>query len=160
MLEQLVGAAFGALKSRAAPSLTGLWLYLAAGLLFLLGGLYLSYAVFLALAEQLGPPWAGAITGALLMLFATLALLVALLLNRPPPKPAAATPAVEGLDSELTDLVLRAADYIGHKFQIPNAVMAIGALLAGLVAGLSPAARGFLLNLGDQIFKDSKGEPK
>jgi hypothetical protein len=38
--------------------------------------------------------------------------------------------------------------------------MAITALLAGLVAGLSPAARGFLLNLGEQLFKDVKGEPK
>ena len=155
MLEQLVAAAFGALKSRAAPSLTGLGLHLAAGLLFLLGGLYLSYAVFLALAEQLGPPWAGAVTGALLMLFATLALLVALLLNRPPPpRPA------ENVDAEIAEVLLRAADFISHKFQIPNAAMAIAALLAGLVAGLSPAARGFLLNLGDQLFKDSKGEPK
>lgn len=158
MLEQLVGAAFGALKSRAAPSLTGLWLHLAAGLLFLLGGLYLSYAVFLALAEQLGPPWAGALTGGILMLLATLALLVALLLNRPPPQQQ--HHAGDGLDAELTEVLLRAAEFISHKFQIPNAAMAIAALLAGLVAGLSPAARGFLLKLGDQLFKDFKGEPK
>ena len=55
MIEELVAAAFGALRSRARPSLTGLWLYLAAGLLILLAGLYLSYALFLGLEElQIG----------------------------------------------------------------------------------------------------------
>jgi hypothetical protein len=156
MLEQIVAAAFGALTSRGRASLTGLWLCLAAGLMFLLGGLYLSYAVFLALAESLGPPLAGALTGALLMLFALLALLVVLLMNRPQAKPA----ATEDDAAALAELLVRAGDYIGHKLQTPSAAMAITALLAGLVAGLSPAARGFLLNLGEQLFKDVKGEPK
>lgn len=151
MLEEIVAVALGALKSHAKPSLTSLWLHLAAALLCLLGGLYLSYAIFLALEEQLGPPLAGALTGAFFLLLAGLALLWALALTRRPPK---------SENTDLAELLVRAGDLIGHKIEAPNAAMAISALLAGLTVGISPAARGFLLNLIEQLFKESKGEPK
>ena len=152
MLEELFAAAFGALKSRARPSLAGLGLHLAAGLLALLAGLYLSYALFLAVAEQLGPPWAGALTGAALLLLAGIFLLCALLLQRRP-RPRDET-------GDLTEVLVRAGNLIGHKIDAPNAAMAITALLAGLTVGISPSARGFLLNLVEQLFKESEGEPK
>lgn len=153
MLEELVAAAFGALRSRARPTLTGLGLCLAAAGFCLLGGLYLSYAVFLALEEQLGPPLAGALTGGLLLLLAAILLLCALLLNRRPQRR-------ESEPGDLIELVLRAGNLIGHKMEVPNAAMAISAVLAGLVIGISPATRGFLLNLIDQLFKENSGEPK
>lgn len=154
MLEDLFAAAFGALKSRARPTLTSLWLHLAAGGLCVLGGLFMSYAVFLGLAERLGPPLAAALTGALFLLLAGLALLWALLLTRRPPH------RRDHADADLAEALVRAGDFISHKLETPSAALAITAVLAGLVTGISPAARGFLLNLADQLFKESKGEPK
>jgi len=151
MIEDLVAVALGALGPRARPSLTGLWLHLAAGLLSLLGGLYLSYALFLALEEQLGPPLAGALTGAFFLLLAGLALVWALILSRRPPK---------SENVAVAEALVRVGDMIGHKIEAPHASLAITAVLAGVVAGISPSARGFLLNLVEQLFKGSKGEPK
>jgi len=153
MIEDLVAAVFGAIGSRARPSLTGLWLHLAAGLLILLAGLYLSYAFFLAIEERLGPPWAGALTGAALMLLAGLFLLVALLLERPRRRP-------QSESENVAETLVRLGDLIGHKIDAPGTSMAITALLSGLVVGISPAARGFLLNLAEQLFQDSKRETK
>lgn len=153
MLEELVAAAIGAVRSRARPTLTGLWLHLAAALLCLLGGLYFSFAIFLAIEERLGPPLAGALTGAFFLVMAGILLLWAISLNRkPPPR--------ENDSSDLVEALLRAGDLLGRKIEAPNAAMAITALLGGLVVGISPAARGFLLNLIDQIFKENTGEPK
>jgi len=151
MIEDLVGVVLGALNPRARPSLTGLWLHLAAGLLCLLGGLYLSFAIFLALEERLGPPLAGALTGAFFLLLAGLALLWALILSRRPAKSESAAVA---------EALVRVGDMIGHKIEAPHASLAITAVLAGVVTGFSPSARGFLLNLVEQLFKGSKGGPK
>lgn len=156
MVEQFVAAAFGALKSRARTSFTDLLLHLAAAGLFLLGGLYLSFAVYLALAEQLGPPVAAAVTGGLLLLLGILVLLIALLVTRQSQHRRAG-------EVDTTDLVhslVRVGELFGHKAGKPSTSLAVTALLAGLVVGLSPATRGFLLNLADQLFKDLKGEPK
>jgi hypothetical protein len=153
MLEELVVAVFGALRSRARPTLTGLGLGLAAAMLCLLAGLYLSYAVFLALEEQLGPPLAGALTGALLLLLAGVLLLWAILLNRKPPRR-------DTDEADIAEALARLGGVIGHKIGAPNASVAITAVLAGLVVGISPSARGFLLNLADQLFKENTGEPK
>jgi len=155
MVEQLIAAAFGAWRSRLRPSLNGLWLHLAAALLFLLGGLYLSFAVYLALAEQLGPPVAAALTGGLLMLMAILAMLWALLQNRRPRRRAGEEDA-----TDLAEALVRVGELFGRKIEHPGASLAITALLAGLVAGVSPGARRFLFNLADQLFKELWGEPK
>jgi hypothetical protein len=128
-----------------------LWLHLVAALLSLLGGLYLSYAIFLALEEQLGPPLAGVLTGAFFLLLAGFVLLWALVLSRRPRK---------SENTDVAEALVRVADLIGHKLDAPHASMAITAVLAGIVAGISPSARGFLLNLVEQLFKESKGEPK
>jgi hypothetical protein len=155
MVEQFFAAIFGALKSHARTSLAGLALHLAAAGLFLLGGLYLSFAVYLALAEQLGPPVAAAVTGGLLMLLGILVMLIALLITRHPHRRAGEVDTVD-----LVHSLVRAGELFGHKAGRPSTSLAVTALLAGLVAGLSPATREFLLNLADQLFKDLKGEPK
>lgn len=152
MIEDLLAAAFGALRSRARPTLAGLGLCLAAALLCMLGGLYLSYAVFLAFEARLGPPLAGTLTGALLLLLAGLLLLWAVILHRRPRREAETT--------DLAEALVRVGDLISHKIEAPNAAVAITAVLAGLTVGISPAARGFLLNLVEQLFKESKGETK
>jgi MFS family permease len=151
MLEDILGIALGALRSRAQPNLTSLWLHLVAALLSLLGGLYLSYAIFLALEQQLGPPLAGALTGAFFLLLAGLALLWALISIRRQPK---------SENTAVAEALVRVGDLIGHKIEAPHASLAITAVLAGVVAGISPSARGFLLNLAEQLFKESTGEPK
>jgi hypothetical protein len=155
MIERLVAVFLGALKTHRPPSLAPLWLVVAAVLLFLLGGLYLSLSVYLALADQLGPPVAAVLTGGLLLVAATLAVLVALLLSRPPRRKPGEDEA-----TDIAEVLVRVGEIFGHKIERPGSSLAIAALLAGIVAGVSPAARGFLLNLAQQLFKEMRGEPK
>ena len=154
-LEDLVSAAFGAWRTRQKPRLRSLGLYAAAGLLALLGVLYLSFAVYLALAEQSGPPLAAALTAALLLLLAILLVLVALLIGRLPRRRGPETDA-----AELAEALISLGDLFGHKIERPATTLAVTALLTGIVAGISPSARKFLLNLAGQFFKEIGGEPK
>lgn len=151
MIEDIAAAAFGALKSHARPTFTSLWLQLVAALLSVLGGLYLSYAVFLALAERLGPPLAGAVTGVFFLLLAGIVLLWALIVSRRAPK---------NDDSDVAEALVRVGDLIGRKIDAPNATVAITAILAGVLTGVSPSSRGFLLNLVEELFRDVKETPK
>lgn len=155
MVEEIVSAAFGAWRTRQRPRLQSLGLYATAALLALLGALYLSFAVYLALAERAGPPLAAALTAALLLLLAILLVLAALLVNR-----AARGRAPEADAAELAEVLLRLGELFGHKIERPGTTLAVTALVAGLVTGISPAARRFLLNLADQLFKEIRGEPK
>jgi hypothetical protein len=154
-LEEMISAAFGAWRTRHRPRLQSLGLYAVAGLLALLGALYLSFAVYLALAEQAGPPVAAALTAALLLLLAVLLALTALLVNRMSP------PNTRDSDAaELAAVLVRAGDLFGHKVQRPATTLAITALAAGVITGVSPGARRFLLNLVEQLFKEIGGVPK
>jgi len=154
-LEEIVAAAFGVWRTRQRPRLQSFGLYAVAGLLVMLGALYLSYAVFLALAEQAGPPVAAAVTAALLLLLAILVVLVTLLINR-----AGRRRAPQTDEAAVAEALLRVGELFGHKIERPATTLAITALVAGLVAGISPTARRFLLNLADQLFKAIGGEPK
>jgi MFS family permease len=154
-LEEIVSAAFGVWRTRHRPRLQSLGLYAGAALLAMLGALYLSYAVFLALAEQAGPPVAAALTSALLLLLAILLVLVAVLINRVGRRREPETDEVA-----LAEVLLRVGESFGHKIERPATTLAVTALVAGLVAGISPTARRFLLNLADQLFKEIGGEPK
>jgi MFS family permease len=154
-LEEVVSAAFGAWRTRHRPRLQSFGLHAAAALLIMLGALYLSYAVFLALAEQSGPPMAAALTAALLLLLAILLVLVALLINR-----VGRRREPETDEAALAEALLRLGELFGHKFERPATTLAVTALAAGLVAGISPAARRFLLKLAGQLFKEIGGEPK
>jgi MFS family permease len=154
-LDDIVSATFGAWRSRHRPRLQSLGIYGVAALMVMLGALYLSYAVFLALAEQAGPPLAAALTAALLLLMAILLVLVALLVNR-----AGRRREPETDEAALAEALLRIGELFGHKMERPATTLAITALVAGLVAGISPGARRFLLNLAGQVFKEIGGEPK
>jgi len=154
-LEELASAAFGLWRTRQKPRLQSLGLYAAAGGLALLGGLYLSFAVYLALAEQSSPPMAAALTAALLLLLAILIVLVALLVGRPSRR---REPDADA--AELAEALVRLGDLFGHRIERPATALAVTALLTGVIAGVSPAARKFLLNLVGQLFKEMGGEPK
>lgn len=154
-LEEIVSAAFGAWRTRHRPRLRSLGLYAVAASLAMLGALYLSYAVFLALAEQAGPPMAAALTAALLLLMAILLVLVALLINR-----AGHRREPDSDEAALAEVLLRMGELFGHKIERPATTLVVTALVGGLVAGVSPAARRFLLNLAHQLFKEMTGEPK
>jgi len=154
-LEEIAAAAFGAWRSRQRPRLQSFGLHAVAALLVMLGALYLSYAVFLALAEQAGPPIAAAVTAALLLLLAILLVLVALLINR-----IGRRREPETDQAVLAEALLRIGELFGHKIERPATTLAVTALVAGLVAGISPTARRFLLKLADQLFKEIGGEPK
>ena len=154
-LEDFVSAAFGAWRTRQKPRLQSLGLYAVAGLLVLLGALYLSFAVYLALAEQSGPPVAAALTAALLLLLAILLVLAALLVNRVSRRREPESEVVQ-----LAEALVAIGDLFGHKIERPATTLAVTALLTGVVAGVSPAARKFLLNLAGQLFKEIGGEPK
>lgn len=154
-LEEIVSAAFGAWRSRQRPRLQSFGLYAVAALLVMLGALYLSYAVFLALAELSGPPMAAALTAALLLLLAILLVLVALLVNRH-----GRHREPETDEAALAEALLRMGDLFGHKMERSATTLAVTALVAGLVVGISPASRRFLLKLAGQVFKDIGGEPK
>jgi len=156
-LEELVSAAFGVWRTRQKPRLQSLGLYATAGLLGLLGGLYLSFAVYLALAEQSSPPLAAALTAALLLLLAIFLVLIALLVGRPSRRREA---GAEADAAELAEALVRLGDLFGHRVQRPATTLAITALVTGVVAGMSPAARKFLLNLAGQLFKEIGGEPR
>jgi hypothetical protein len=154
-LEELISAAFGAWRTRHKPSLRAIGLFAVAGLLTMLGALYLSFAVYLALAEQSGPPLAAALTAALLLLLAILLVLAALLIHRlsRPSEPDAGA-------AELAEALVHIGELFGHKVQRPATTLAMAALLTGVVAGISPSARKFLLNFVGQVFKEIGGEPK
>ena len=154
-LEDIVSAAFGAWRTRQRPRLQSLGFHAVAALMVMLGALYLSYAVFLALAEQAGPPMAAALTAALLLLMAILLVLVAVLVNRPGRRR-----EPENDEAALAEALLRMGELFGHKMERPATTLAVAALAAGVVAGISPGARRFLLNLAGQAFKDIGGEPK
>jgi len=154
-LEELFSAAFGAWRTRHKPRLRSLGLFAVAGFVALLGSLYLSFAVYLALAEQSSPPLAAALTAALLLLLAVLAVLVALLIGRLSRRRGPETDA-----EELAEALVRLGDLFGHRLERPATTLAATALLTGVVAGVSPAARKFLLNLAGQLFKEIGGEPK
>ncbi|HMA51202.1 MAG TPA: hypothetical protein VKP60_15700 [Magnetospirillaceae bacterium] len=151
-LDEIVSTAFGAWRTRHRPGLQSLGLYAVAGLLVLLGALYLSCAVFLALAEQAGPPMAAALTAALLLLAAILLVLVALLISRAGHR---RRPASD--EAALAEVLLRMGELFGHKMERPATTLVVTALVGGLVAGISPVARRFLLNLADQLFKEIGG---
>ena len=155
MVEEIVSAAFGAWRTRQRPRLQSFGLYAAAALLVLLGALYLSFAVYLALAEQAGPPMAAALTAVLLLLLAILLALGALLVHR-----VARRREPEADAAELVEALLRFGELFGHKIERPGTTLAVTALATGLITGVSPAARRFLLNLADQLFKEISGEPK
>jgi hypothetical protein len=155
MVEEIVSAAFGAWRTRQRPRLQSFGLYAAAALLVLLGALYLSFALYLALAERAGPPAAAAMTAALLLLLAILLGLATLLAGRVTRRREPETDA-----AELAEALARLGDLFGHKIERPGTTLAITALAAGLLTGISPAARRFLLNLLDQLFKEIGGEPK
>jgi len=154
-LEDFVSAAFDVWRTRQKPRLQSLGLHVVAGGLALLGGLYLSFAVYLALAEQSSPPLAAALTAALLLLLAILLVLIALLVGRQSRRRAPETDA-----AELAEALVRLGDLFGHKIERPATALAVTALLTGVIAGVSPAARKFLLNLVGQVFKEMRGEPK
>jgi len=147
MIERLLAAFVGALKAHKPPSLAPLWLLALAGLLFLLGGIYLSIAVYLALAVELGQPIAAALTGALILLLAVLAALVALLLTRPPRRKPGENEA-----ADLAEVLVQVGEILGYKIERPGAPLAIAALLLGVAAGFSPSARNFLLSLAGRLF--------
>lgn len=155
MLEELFGTLFTAWRMKQRPRLQSLWLHLAAVLLAMLGLLYLSFAVYLVLAEQTSPPLAAATTAALLLLLAILLLLIALILTR-------SSRRAEARDetADLAEALVRAGELFGHKFEHPTTSLAVMALAAGAVAGFSPSARNFLLKMADQLFKEIGGEPK
>ncbi len=155
MLEELIGTLFTAWRLKQKPRLQSLWLHLAAALLVMLGLLYLSFAVYLALAEQTSPALAAALTAALLLLLAILLLLIAVILTR-------SSRRTQGRDgaADLAEALVRAGELFGHKVEHPSTSLAIAALVAGAVAGFSPSARNFLLKITDQLFKEIGGEPK
>ena len=155
MLEELFGTLFTAWRLRQKPRLQSLGLHLAAVLLGLLGLLYLSFAVYLALAEQASPPVAAALTAALLLLLAILLLLAALVLTRTARR-------TQGRDeaADLAEALVRAGELFGHKIDHSSTSLAILAVAAGAVAGFSPSARNFLLKMADLLFKEIGGEPK
>jgi hypothetical protein len=155
MVDEIVSAAFGAWRTRQRPRLQSFGLYAAAALLVLLGALYLSFAVYLALSERAGPPNAAALTAVLLLLLAVLLVMGALLVNRVARRREPEADAVE-----LAEALVRLGELFGHKIERPGATLAITALAAGLVTGISPGSRRFLLNLADQLFKEISGEPK
>ncbi len=154
-MEELIGTLFAAWRLKHRPKLQSLWLHLAAVLLAMLGLLYLSFAVYLALAEQTSPPLAAAMTAALLLLLAILLLLTAVILTR-------SSRRTQGRDeaADLAEALVRAGELFGHKIELPSTSLAIMALVAGAVAGFSPSTRNFLLKIADQLFKDLSGEPK
>lgn len=154
-LKEIAAAGFGAWRTRQRLRLQSFGLDAVAALLILLGALYLSYAVFLALAEQSSPPMAAAVTAALLLLLAVLLVLAGLLINRVGRRRAAETE-----EAALAEALLRLGELFGHKFERPATTLAVTALAAGLVAGISPSVRRFLLNLASQLFKEIGGEPK
>jgi hypothetical protein len=155
LLEELIGTLFAAWRVKQRPRLQSLWLHLAAVLLAMLGLLYLSFAVYLALAEQTSPPLAAALTAALLLLLAILLLLIAVILSR-------SSRRTQGRDeaADLAEALVRAGELFGHKVEHPSTSLAIVALAAGAMAGFSPSARIFLLKIADQLFKGIGGEPK
>ncbi len=155
MLEELIGTLFTGWRMRQRPRLQSLWLHLAAVLLAMLGLLYLSFAAYLALAEQTSPPVAAALTAALLLLLAILLLLIALILTR-------ATRRTEGREeaADLAEALVRAGELFGHKVEHPSTPLAVMALAAGCVAGYSPSAMNFLLKTAQQLFKEIGGDPK
>jgi len=153
-LEEIASAAFGLWRRREKPRLQSLGLHVVAGGLAVLGGLYLSFAAYLAMAEQTSPPVAAALTAALLLLLAVVIVLVAHVVARRRRR------APDADAAELAEALVRLGDLFGHKIEHPGTALAVTALLTGVIAGVSPAARKFLLNLIGHIFKEMSGEPK
>ena len=154
-LEELVSAAFDVWRARQKPRLQSWGLYVVAGGLAVLGGLYLTVAVYFAVAEQSSPPVAAALTAALLLLLAVLIVVIALLVRR-----SSRRRRPDADVAELAEAVVRLGDLFGHKIEHPGTALAVTALLTGVIAGVNPTARKFLLNLVGQVFKEMTGEPK
>ena len=155
MLEELISSLFASWRAKQRPKLQSLGLHVAAVPLAVLGLLYLSFAVYLALAEQFSPAEAAGLTAALLLLLAVVLLLIALILTRSSRRQQGRDEAVD-----LAEALVRVGELFGHKIEHPTTFLAVIALGAGAVTGFSPSARNFLLKMADQLFKEIGGEPK